>query len=81
MTVIKVTYKEIFFSLFKTIPPMVIVALLYKQLRSNLIQDQYVTLIGNVAFFLLLLLIARWGVGHLLKRLREEEENSGHRSK
>ena len=74
----KVTYKEIFWSLVKTIPLMILVGLLYKSLRSQLSQDQYLSVLADIVFFFLLLSIARWGVGNILKRIREEEHSGNH---
>jgi len=74
----KVTYKEIFWSLAKTIPLMILVGLLYKSLRSQLSEDQYLSVLADIVFFFLLLSIARWGVGNILKRIREEEHSGNH---
>ena len=74
----KVTYKEIFWSLAKTIPLMILVGLLYKSLRSQLSEDQYLSVLADIVFFFLLLSISRWGVGNILKRIREEEHSGNH---
>jgi hypothetical protein len=55
----KVTYKEIVISLIKTIPPMILAGLLYKPLRSQLVHDQYMTAIADVAFFFLVFYVAK----------------------
>jgi hypothetical protein len=75
----KVTYKEILWSLIKITPPIVVGALLYKPLRSQLVQDQYLTVLADIAFFFLLFSIVRWGAGDVLNRLRKEEEDSKNR--
>jgi len=73
---IKVTYKEIFWSLIKIGPPILICALLYKPMRDKIVHDQYMTALADTAFFFLLCYIVRWGAGDVLKRLKKEEENS-----
>jgi hypothetical protein len=72
----KVTYKEILWSLIKITPPIVLSALIYKPLRSQLTQDQYMTALADTAFFFILCFIVRWGAGDVLKRLKKEEEDS-----
>jgi hypothetical protein len=54
---------------------MILVGLLYKPLRSQLVHAQYMTAIADVAFFFLIFYVARWGVGDILKRLKDEEES------
>jgi len=72
----KVTYKEILWSLIKITPPIVLGALMYKPLRSQISQDQYMTALADTAFFFILCFVVRWGAGDVLKRLKREEENS-----
>ena len=56
----KVTYREIVVALIKTILPMGLAGLLYKPIRSQLVHDQFMTAIADVAFFFLIFYIARW---------------------
>jgi hypothetical protein len=72
----RVTYKEIIWSLIKIAPPIVIVALLYKPIRSHIVHDLYVTALVDAGVLSLLFLIVRWGAGDVLRRLRKEEEHS-----